>query len=244
MSPVKREWLVHGCMRLSDYDRVGRVSLKVRHLIEGMYASPEFRIRQWPQRDFRHTLWWYEKQVEVPGLAASYFLKLDNQRGPNLYAGITVEKAYEDDDLARKAAAENDQPFEWWILDKRWDWHRFVSSLPHIKPLVLSVAETLHSELYVWLEFAEEETRETRYYLVTPDDVYWRGGFKPIDWNELENFVAQPRLRSWGDVFVAKAFTLDECTPHLDESELLDVFGAMQPIRDTWRGLSSGSTTR
>ena len=243
MSPVKREWLVHGCMRLSDYDEKERVSLKVKGLISEMYGGEEFRIRSWPQRGFRDTLWWYEKSIEVPGSVASYFLKLDNRRGPNLYAGITVEKAFEDDELARKAAIKNNQPFGRWRLDESWGWHRFVSSLHQVKPLVLSVAEALQSELYLWLEF-DDGGLDSQYYVLTQDNLYWRGGFKPIEWKELYKFVAQPRPQSWGGVYLARAFTLDECTPHLDEAKLVDVFQAMRPIRDTWRGLLSQPTTQ
>jgi hypothetical protein len=238
MSPVKREWLVHGCMRLSDYDEKNRVSLKVRNLISQMYGGEEFSIRSWPQRDFRDTLWWSEKSIDVPGSAASYFLTLDNRRGPNLYAGITVEKAYEDDELAREAATKYDQPLRRWRLDESWDWHRFVSSLNQIKPLILSAAEALQSELYLWLEFGEGGI-DSQHYVLSQSCLYWRGGFKPIEWEELHKFVIQPRPKLWGGVFLARAFTLDECTPHLDEARLMDVFQSMRPIRDYWRGVLS-----
>lgn len=243
MSPVKREWLTHGCMRLSDYHDKERVSQKIRTLISEMYGGKEFRIRSWPQRDFRDTLWWYEKSVETPGLVASYFLKLDNWRGPNVYAGITVEKAFQEKELARNVAARRRQPVEWWLLDENWDWHRFVSSLAQVKPLVLSAAKALRSELYVWLEFGDDR-RDSRYYVLKQGRLYWRGGFKPISWKELVEFATQPRPQLWGGVFLARAFTLDECSPRLDETDLMDVFQAMQPIRDFWRRLSSHPTTQ
>ncbi|HEC36030.1 MAG TPA: hypothetical protein ENI39_05795 [Anaerolineae bacterium] len=235
MSPITASWLVHGCMRLSDYDEEGRVSLKVRDLISKMYQGVEFRIRSWPQRGFRDTLWWYEKSVGIPGQAASYFLKVDNWRGPNLYVGITVEKAYEDEGLAHEIAAARGQPVEWWWLDDSWDWHRAVASLSQVKPLVVSAAGALQSELFLWLEFSNGKP-DNRYYVVKQRDLYWRGGFRPIDWEELHEFVARPRPRSWGGVFIARVFSLGECSPYLEESRLMEVFEALKPIRDLWRG--------
>ena len=143
MSPITRDWLVHGCMRLSDHDEEQRISLRIRNLISEMYQGVEFSIRSWPQRGFRDTLWWYEKSVKVPGQAASYFMKLDNWRGPNLYVGITVEKAYEDERLAREVATMKRQPVEWWLLDNSWDWHRAVASMSHVKDLVVSAANII-----------------------------------------------------------------------------------------------------
>lgn len=119
--------------------------------------------------------------------------------------------------------------------DTSWDWHKFVKSLPDIKEFVLSIAEILQSELYLWLEFGENES-ENQYYVITQNNLYWRGGFKPIEWDELEKFVVKPRPQAWGGVFLAKSFTLDECTPHLDEAKLIDVFKAMRHVRDIWRG--------
>ena len=52
---------------------------------------------------FKDTLWWYEKS-EIPSTIASYFLKVDNQKSPNLSVGVSVEKGYEDKELAQKMA--------------------------------------------------------------------------------------------------------------------------------------------
>jgi len=57
MSPIKQEWLIHGCMKLSDYDMTERVSQRIRSLISEMYGGEEFCIRSWPQQNFRDTLW-------------------------------------------------------------------------------------------------------------------------------------------------------------------------------------------
>lgn len=235
MSPVKREWLVHGCMRLSDHDKKDRTSLKVRGLISHMHGGEEFSIKQWPQRGFRDTLWWYEKSVDAPGSAASYFLKLDNRRGPQVYAGITVEKGFEDDALAAQAASEFKQPARWWRLDESWDWHSFVSSLNQIEPLVHSAAETLQSELYVWLEFAD-----SRYYVASQGQLYERLGFKPVAWSGLHGFVSRPRPTSYGGVYIVRSFSLGECTPRLGDDRLLGVYQALRPVRDIWRGIRTG----
>ena len=173
----------------------------------------------------------------MPCSAASYVLKVDRRRGPNLYAGISVEKAFEDDEKARESAAKARVRFEWQRLDERWDWYRFVSSLPQIETLVRSVAEELGGELYLWVEFGEEGEVASQYYMVTGNALYWRGGFKPIRWSEVAQFVEQPHPRSWGGVYLVRAFALDECSPYLSEWKVVDVFKAMRPIRDTWRGL-------
>jgi len=239
MSPVRREWLVHGCMRLSDFDKQDRVSLKMRELIsEEMYQGVEFGVRQWPRMQFRNTLWWYERSVEIPSMAASYFISLDNEKGPNLYAGVAVERAFEDENKAREYSSRNNQPYEWWILDKRWDWNKFLSSLPHLESLIFQAAKTLDSELYLWLECGENRN-DKQYYVFSQKELYWRGGFKPIAWDEIERFVTKPRPKEWSSVSLVKCFSIEECTSGLDEMELLKVFKAMRQIRDLWRGILS-----
>ena len=93
----------------------------------------------------------------------------------------------------------------------------------------------MQSELYLWLEFGEDAL-DSQHYVLTQGRLYWRGGFKSVEWKELHEFVTRSRPKSWGGVSVAKAFSLDECTPSLDEAELMAVFRTMRPIRDLWRG--------
>jgi len=237
MSPVRRDWLVYGCLDLSRKGDEESLSQKIRILVSEMYGGKKIGIRSWPQRGFRDTLWWYEKS-EIPSTISTYFLKVDNQKSPNLLVGISVEKGYEDKELAQKKAAENKERIDRWLLSKRWDWHRFVSSLNQVKPLIFSVAETLKCELYLSVEFHAKKDGDSKYYVIKDNNLYWRGGFKPVKWEQLIQFVTKPHPpSSWGDVYFAKVFTLNECTPQLDESKIMDVFQAMKPIRDLWRGL-------
>jgi hypothetical protein len=243
MSPIKREWLIHGCLSLPKDDR-GRVSQKIKGILSKMYDGETFRIRSWPQRGFRDTLWWYETSVVTPGQAASYFLKVDNKRGPNLYVGISVEKAYESEDLAHSLASKTNPPVRVWLLDDNWDWHRFLPSLPEIKPLVLSTAKALQSTLYFWLEFGHYGgKRDDQYFSVSQDNLYWRGGFRPVKWDALYKFASESRPDAWGGIYLVKAFSLNDCTPYLDEAMLVEVFRVMRPIRDLWRGSSSHHLT-
>lgn len=237
MSTVKREWLLHGCMDLSGDDEADRVSIKTRALISEMYGGVEFSIKGWPEQGFRNTLWWYEKSVETPSTVASYSLKLDKWRGPNLYAGITVEKGYEDDEKAKNQAERStSRTIESLLLDENWDWNRFVSSLNQIEPLVLSAAETLRSELYFCLEFGDNRN-DSDYYVVRNANLYRRVGFKSYGFEDIFNFVTKSRRQLWGNVHLMRAFSLDECTPDLNVEKLIDVYRAMRPIRDLWRGV-------
>lgn len=220
MSPILRDWLAHGCLDLSDKADEGSMSQKIRTLISEMYGRKKIGIRSWPQRGFRDTLWWYEKS-ETPSTIASYFLKVDNEKSPNLLVGISVEKGYEDKKLAQKNASERKEPIERWLLSKKWDWHRFVSSLNQVKPLILSVAETLKCEIYLSVEFHAYKGRDSRYYVIKNNNLYRRGGFKSVKWEQLIKFVTKPHPpSSWGDVYFAKVFTLNECTPQLDDQKL------------------------
>jgi hypothetical protein len=109
MSPIMRDWLIHGCLNLSVKGGEESLSHKVRTMVSEMYGGKTVGIRSWPQRDFRDTLWWYEKS-EIPSTIASYFLKVDNQKTPNLSVGISVEKGYEDRKLTQKKATERKEP--------------------------------------------------------------------------------------------------------------------------------------
>lgn len=118
MSPIMREWLVHGCLNLSEKDVEESLSQKIRTLVSEIYGGNKIGIRSWPQRGFRDTLWWYEKS-EIPSTIASYFLKVDNQKSPNLFVGVSVEKGYEDKEVAQKKARERKEPIERWLLSKK-----------------------------------------------------------------------------------------------------------------------------
>lgn len=236
MSPVKRDWLIHGCLNLSEKRGEESLSQKVRTLVSEMYGGKEIGIRLWPRYGFKDTLWWYEKS-KIPSTIASYFLKVDNQKSPFISVGISVEKGYEDKDLAHKRAENRKEPIERWQLSKKWDWHRFLSSLKHTEPLILSVGERLRSELYLWIEFHDKKKFDSKYYVIKDNKVYWRGGFKPVGWEQLMEFASSPHPLFWGDVYFARVFNLNDCTPQLDESRIMDVFQAMKPIRDLWRGL-------
>jgi len=236
MSPIEKDWLLHGCMYLSDLEVESRPTMKIRDLISSMYGDEEFSVWSWPQRGYRDTVWWYEKSVGVPCSAASYFIKFDQQRGPALYAGILVEKAYEDEKKARQAAKKS-QPIEYLLLDNQWDWKRAVYSLDKIEPLVIAAAKTIKSDLYIWVEF-DDGREKSRYYILKNNHLYQRGGFKVVGWEELKKFALKPRPQQWGSIFIARAFTLDSCSPTIAEGKLMDVFEALRPVRDHWRGLA------
>ena len=242
MSPVRREWLVQGCMRLSDDEPRDRVSLKIRELLSRMHGGAEFRLRSWPQRVFRDTLWWSEQSVAPPQSGASYCLKTDIWRGPNLYAGITVEKGFEDETMAREDEAKYKLPRGASRLGPDWDWHRFIDSLGDGDAVFLPVAQRLQAELYLWLEFLGADVlRDRQYYVIKEDGLYPRGGFKPVSWDLVRQFVCKPRPRMWGGVFLVRAFALQECTPTLSDGQLMRVFEALRCIRDLWRGPATPS---
>ena len=90
MGLVKREWLQHGCLKLDEFEERDRISLRIRDILGNDYGE-KFAVRSWPQQNYRDTLWWYEKS-KLPSTVASYFLKIDGKRGPNLYAGVSVER--------------------------------------------------------------------------------------------------------------------------------------------------------
>jgi len=236
MSQIKREWLLHGCLKLNDDAAAERVTTRIQSRLSQAYGGEKFRVRFWPKFGFKNTLWWYEKSFKTPSVAASYFLKTDDGRGPMLYAGISVEKGFEGAKLARKRAAQEREATERWLLDDSWDWHRFTSTWDRAQPLILEAAEALHRELYLGVEFGDA-TRVSKHYLVRDGHLYWRGGFNTIQWSEVLKFATKPHPKLWGSIFLARAFSLDDCTPFLHERELMDVFEAMRPIRDLWRGI-------
>lgn len=236
MSGIRAEWLVQGCLRLGDLPETDRVSLQVRSEIEGMYPGAQFAVRGWPQQGFRETLWWYEKEF-TPGSSASYFLKVDPWRGPALYAGITVEKAFEDVDVAERLASKRNIPTDWYLLNDHWDWHRLLASLPASGGALQTAAGSLGRELYCWLEFGEDQ-HESRYFVIKQDALYRRGGFKPIGWDEVLDFASKSRPQAWGKFCVVRAFNLDECSPELDIGKLLEVFRILKSARDSWSGPS------
>jgi hypothetical protein len=153
-----------------------------------------------------------------------------------LYAGVAVEKGFEDVKLARKTAAKKKDALERWLLGDNWDWHRFISTWDRAQSLILAAAETLHRELYLWVEFGDD-VRDSQYFVIRNGQLYWRGGFKPIRWSQVLEFATKSHPALWGSISITRAFSLDECTPSLDEQELMDVFEAMRPIRDLWRGI-------
>ena len=236
MSSIKREWLLHGCMKLDEFQEKDRISLRIRDILAEDYGE-KFAVRLWPQQNYRDTLWWYEKS-KLPSTVASYFLKIDSKRGPNLYVGVSVEKGIEDHKLAQKKAKAKGERLERWKLQSDWDWHRFLSSINQTWPLIFDCAKSLNCEIYFWIEFGEGRT-DSQYYVIHDGNVYWRGGFKPVKPEKIYRFLTKPYPKSWGDVYLARAFDLNDCTPQLDETKILDIFTAMRPIRDLLGGAKS-----
>src|SRR4030042_4378082 len=115
MSPVQRDWLVHGCLNLSDKGDQESLSQKIRILVSEMYGGKKIGIRLWPRYGYKDTVWWYERS-EIPSTIASYFLKVDNQKSPNLSVCISVEKGYEDRKLAQRMAAKRKEAIGRWLL--------------------------------------------------------------------------------------------------------------------------------
>ncbi len=238
MSALKREWLIHGCINLSEIPEEERVSQRLRGLISELYGGKKISIRSWPQQGFKDIYWWYEK-TKIASTVASYFMRVDNQRGVNLYAGVSVERGYQDRAKAKKRAEQKKEGIERWLLTSKWDWHRFLSSFVQLKPLVLGAAEKLRKEIYLWVEFHDKGKYESQYFLVKNNNLYWRGGFKTVDWEKMHDFIMKPRPNLWGEFYVARAFSLEECTPQLEAQKILEVFEVMKPIRDLWRGARS-----
>ncbi len=239
MSTIKREWLLHGCLKL-DSDEADNITMKIKAYLSEAYEGEEFKVRLWPKFNYKNTLWWYEKSYEIPCEASSFFLKTDNSRGPMLYVGISVEKGYEDKNLARKIAKQSGERIERWSLRENWNWNRFISipTWENSKPLIIAASRTLNHELYLWLEFeANGVLKDSKYYVIQDGNLYERIGYKIISWSKVREFIIRSRPKLWGNIYLARAFSLDECTPVLDEGKLIEVIEAMRPIRDLWRGV-------
>ena len=169
-----------------------------------------------------------------------YMLKLDHDRGPALLVGINVEKGLEDKAVARRHGKQANKSVAQLSMTKTWDWHRAVGSLPGVGSAIQRAAAVLETSLYCWVEFGtRDQPKENQYFLVTPDAVYLRGGFKPVTWDSVAEFAAKPRPAQWGRLSIMRAFSLEECTPELDDSSVLSVLQALRGVRDTWRGISN-----
>lgn len=237
MSVVPADWLINGCMDLGGQPKESKFSLTTCGYLEEMHGAP-FKVRQWPQRGYRHTLWWYEKDAD-PLTAASFFVALDQTRGPGLYAGVRVEKGYEDRDVARRHSRREGKEVEEYLLTNRWDWHRFLNSLEDLPDIVKGAGESLgNRELFVWAEYHSGAEEESRYYVIRDRLIYQRGLLRPISWKRVVGFIDKRRPALWGEFMVVRAFNLAEASPGISESSIWDVFEALKPIRDLWRGRS------
>lgn len=235
MSVIRREWLLHGCLKVGNLPPNDRPATDLRDRIASRYGTARFGVRSWPQRGFKDTPWWSE--ANIPNRHGSaYMLKLDRRRGPALYVGITVEKGFEDRDVARKRAAALRVPTQQLLLAKGWDWHRALASFPQIGTAVHAAARQLGVPVYCWVEFDNGDDAE--YFTVTDDALYRRGGFRPVDWRAVEEFASKPRPRKWGCLALVRAFSVDECTPALDASSVMNVFEVFKHVRDLWRGIA------
>ena len=164
-------------------------------------------------------------------------LKVDHAEGPALHVGINVEKGFEVRDVAARRAKQLKEPVGQLLLTRRWDWHRALRLIPELAPAVHEAAAVLGGSLYCRVEFYGDDKQ---YYLVKPDGLYLRGGFKPVRWESVAEFASKPRPRRWGRFAIMRAFSIDECTPELHESSLVRVMGALRNVRDAWRGIRIG----
>lgn len=240
MSQIKREWLVNGCLNFENIQEEDRISIRIRNILSNEYGE-KFNIRSWPQRNYKRILWWHE-ETKIPGKFASYFLEIDNKKGPNLYVGISIEKGLEDQKTAEIKARDKGVPTENLLLQEDWDWYKFLSTIDLSWPIIFNCAKSLDSELYFSIEFHGEQNEsryyKSRYYTIYDDKIFWRGGFKSINPEEIFQFITKPFPKLWGNVYLAKAFSVNDCAPHLEETKILEVLTAMRPIRDLWRGIS------
>lgn len=167
-------------------------------------------------------------------------LKVDTDRGAALYVGINVEKGYESKAVALRHAHGTKVPVDQLLLTKGWDWHRALNLLPKVGPAIQDATRALGVHLYCWVEFGGGD--DSNHFLVTPHALYERSGFRPVPWETVVQFAGKPRIRHWGRLAVMRAFSLDECTPELHESSVLEVFRALRNVRDQWRGIRSGAS--
>ena len=84
-----------------------------------------------------------------PRQAAAYFLRLDASRGPVMFAGITVEKGFEDRAVAQRRARELKEPVSQLLLSKTWDWHRALATLQKLGPALEDASRAIGNELYM-----------------------------------------------------------------------------------------------
>jgi hypothetical protein len=241
MGSIRAEWLRHGCLNVGALPRNRRPAISVSDSLSRIYGGVRFRVRGWPQRGFKHTLWWSEKNAPNR-YGAAYMLKLDHAEGPALHIGINVEKGFEDRDVAVRRAKELNEPVDQLLLTRSWDWHRALRLLPKVGRAIQGAAGVLGGSLYCRVEFYGADDHQ--YFLVTPDALYLRGGFKPIAWDSIVQFACKPRRRSWGRLAIMRAFSIDECTPELHESSVLEVLRTLRNARDAWRGIRSTETRR
>jgi hypothetical protein len=236
MSSITAEWLRHGCLNVGTLPKDRRPALTLRDHLSDLYGGVPFGVRGWPQRGFKDTLWWSEKNVPLR-YGAAYMLRLDHTTGPALHVGINVEKGFEDRDVARRRAGELNEPVDQLLLTKSWDWHRALALLPEVGSAIQAAAGLLGGSLYCWVAFGSGD--DCQYFLVTSDALYLRGGFKPVRWDSVAEFASKSRRRKWGRLAIMRAFTLDECTPELDDSSVMEVFGTLRNVRDIWRGVEN-----
>lgn len=237
MSGIPSEWLVHGCLKLGDMPESDRLSFQIRDALSAMYGGEPFGVWMWPQQHFKNTLWWREKDVQP--FNTSYFVTVDHKRGPAFYAGITVEKGFEDPDKASRVAQAKVRSPDEFLMRANWDWHRAVSSMLEIQDLFRTAVAALRKELYIWLEFGDDRS-DSRHFVITETGLYQRGGFRNVPWEDVIEFASKARPSEWGNMYLARAFSLDECTPELDIARVIEVFRALKTIRDHWRGRISG----
>jgi len=74
-------------------------------------------------------------------------MTLDPWRGPALFAGITVEKGFKDQDVAERRAQQLKEPVDQLFLGKTWDWHGATRSLPTLGPVFQDASRLLGSLL-------------------------------------------------------------------------------------------------
>lgn len=248
MSPVPAEWLSNGCMNLQGQTKDQRFSLTTRRYLEELHGNVPFRISGWPQRGYRHTLWWYEKGPD-PASIGSFFVAFDHRRGPNLYAGVRIEKGFEDRELARMYAQRENKPLSSYVLTPKWDWHRFLKSLDDLAAHLQTAQESLGGqELFLWVEFHKEDARNRRteesvYFVIRHGRIYRRGLLQPVSWKVVTDLIREPRSRLWGEVMIARAFGLGDARSSISEFDIWKVFEVLKTVRDSWRTSSTNRRT-
>ncbi len=239
MDEIPVSWVVNGCMLLDDPSRERRFSQATRLLLQTTHGSTPFRIETYPQQNKKHTIWWYEQRGPVLG-TASYFVALDYERGPNLYAGVRVEKGYQDKPLADRLASKDPKKRDAYLLGPNWDWKRLLERFQELPTLADAALRKLDTtEIYLWAEFHKGAGRlpfeDSRHYVLTEEGLRQRGGVRLIDWEDLLEFLQKPRPRHWGEFMVVRAFSRAEIDPAISYSRIWSVFESLGPIRILWR---------